>query len=119
MSNTYANVGTSTYTEARARYVMDKVHEDLIGLTNRGLMSIQRANQIKDQVLYLMNKEALNYFQLQFKNRSGSKFGGLHYKLNSGGYVSADEDSGDINYWSLPDSTQVILLVDLDRGAKK
>ncbi len=119
MSNTFVNTNTSTYSEARARYVMGKVHEDLIGLTNRRLMSIERANRIKSYVLYLLNMEALNFFQLQFKNSKGGEIGGLHYKVYSGGYISADEDSGNIDYWALPGDTRVTLLINLDYSSKK
>ncbi|CAL2105532.1 bacHORMA_1 domain-containing protein [Tenacibaculum sp. 190524A02b] len=115
--STYSRSQTTTYTEARARYVMGKVHEDLIGLMNRGLIDLERANGIKDSVLYLLNKEALLYFQLQFNEPDGTEIGGLHYELNSDGTIYSDEDSGNIDYWLLSKETKVNLLVNLDRSS--
>jgi hypothetical protein len=112
---TFTRSETNTYTEARARYVMGKVHEDLIGLTTRGLITIDRANGIKESVLYLLNKQALRYFQLQFKTSSGAEIGGLHYQLTSDGDVVADDSSGQIDYWMLANDTKVSLLVDIDQ----
>lgn len=119
MSNIYAQTisQSSTYTEARARYVMGKVYEDLLGLMGRALIDINRANQIRNQVQYLLEKQALNYFQLQFKKPSGTEIGGLHYQLKSDGNIYADEKSGGLNYWNLPSDAKVTLLIDLDESS--
>lgn len=119
MSHTYTQSQSSTYTEARAKHVMGKVYEDLIGLNSRGLISIDRAEKIKNDILYLLNKEALKFFQLQFNNSKGEKIGGLHYELNVNGHIVSDEDSGNINYWSLASDTKVGLLVQLDYSSSK
>lgn len=118
MSTSYTRSESSTYTESRARYVMGKVQEDLLGLMNRGLMRLDRVNSIKSDVLYLLNKEALKYFQLQFKTPDGKEVGGLHYEVHSNGQIYSDENSGRINYWLLSSDTRVNLLVQLDRDSK-
>lgn len=115
--STYSRSQTSTYTEARARYVMGKVHEDLLGLMSRGLINLDRANSIKESVLYLLNKQALKYFQLQFKKPDGTEIGGLHYELKSDGTIHSDENSGNIDYWLLSSETKVNLLVCLNRDS--
>ncbi|SHG30805.1 HORMA-1 domain-containing protein [Flagellimonas flava] len=117
MSTSYTRSESTTYTAARARYVMGKVQEDLLGLMNRGLISLERVNSIKSDVLYLLDKQALKYFQLQFKTPGGKEIGGLHYEVKSNGQVYSDEDSGRINYWMLSSDTKVNLLVDLDRNS--
>ncbi|WP_419211630.1 hypothetical protein ACNR9Q_12895 [Maribacter sp. X9] len=117
MSTSYTRSESTTYTAARARYVMGKVHEDLLGLMNRGLVSLDRVNSIKSDVLYLLDKQALKYFQLQFKTPEGEEIGGLHYEVKSSGQIYSDEDSGRINYWMLSSDTKVNLLVNLDRSS--
>jgi hypothetical protein len=116
MSYSYAQTisQSSTYTEARARYIMGKVYEDLLGLMGRSLIDINRADQIRSNVQYLLEKQVLKYFQLQFKKPSGDEIGGLHYQLKADGNIYADEKTGGLNYWSLPSDTRVNLLVDLD-----
>ncbi|WP_452230021.1 HORMA-1 domain-containing protein [Lacinutrix sp. MEBiC02404] len=118
MSTSYTRSESSTYTEARARYVMGKVQEDLLGLMSRGLINLDRVNSIKKDVLYLLNKEALKYFQLQFKTPEGNEVGGLHYEVQSSGQIHSDEDSGRINYWLLSSDTKVNLLVQLNRSSE-
>jgi|GEM_PF-1844275 len=117
MSTSYTRSESTTYTAARARYVMGKVQEDLLGLMNRGLINLERVNSIKSDVLYLLDKQALKYFQLQFKTPEGKEIGGLHYDVKSNGQIFSDEDSGRINYWMLSSDTKVNLLVDLDRNS--
>lgn len=118
MSTSYTRSESSTYSEARARYVMNKVQEDLLGLMSRNLISLDRVNSIKSDVLYLLNKEALKYFQLQFKTPDGEEVGGLHYEVNANGQIYSDEDSGRINYWMLSSDIKVNLLVQLHRESK-
>lgn len=110
---------TDTYSESRARDVMGKVYEDLLGLQGRGLITNDRANSIRRDVLYLLDKRALDYFQLQFRNASGGEIGGLHYKVSSDGTLQGDSDSGSIDYWMLSEGTKVKLLVSLDRSSSK
>jgi len=117
MSNSRTNSASSAYTEARAKYVMEKVHEDLIGLSGRGIITLERANNIKEEVLYLLNKQVLIFFQLKFIDPKGNEIGGLHYKLFSKSYIASDQDSGDINYWCLSRDTHVQLFVSLDHKA--
>lgn len=115
MSYTNTNSQSSSYTEARANYVMGKAYENLIGLKKCGLITMERANTIRSQILYLMDKQVLEFFELQFIDPNDSEIGGLHYKVISGGYIISDDESEDQNYWRLSDSTRVRLLVSLNR----
>lgn len=115
MSYTNTNSQSTSYTEARANYVMGKAYENLIGLKKRGLITMERANTIRSQILYLMDKQVLDFFELQFIDSNGSEIGGLHYKVISGGYIVSDDESEDENYWRLSDDTHVGLLVSLNR----
>jgi hypothetical protein len=118
MSNTFTRTETNTYTDARAYYVMGKVYENLIGLMSRGLITKTRVDNIRSDILYLLSKGALDFFELQFCKSNGSKLGGIHYKAISNGYIYSDEESGGFDFWSLPNETRVILFVNLDYNSK-
>lgn len=113
MTGTYTRSITDTYTEARARHAMGKVYEVLMALMVADLITKDRADQIKSDILYLLSKRALKFFELQFK-KSGREIGGLHYEVRSDSTISIDDDSGDIDFWGLDKSVTVGLLVQLN-----
>lgn len=115
---TYTQSETSTYTGVRARYVMGKVKDNLYGLMNRSLITKKRVDSIYNDVLYLLDRQVLRFFELQFKKDNGETIGGIRYEVEASGAIYSDDKSGGINYWALPDNTQVGLLVDLDTEAK-
>ena len=113
MIGTYTRSVVDSYTEAKARYVMGKVYEDLMGLMAAGLITKDRADQIRSDILYLLSKKVLKFFELQF-TLYGSELGGLHYEVKGDMTISLDDDSGGIDFWGLSKSVKVVLLVDLD-----
>lgn len=116
MTQAYTRSITDTYTEARARYVMGKVYEDLMSLMLAGLITKDRADKIRTDILYLLSKKALKFFELQFK-KSGSEIGGLHYEVRNDSAISMDDDSGNIDFWGLDKTVTVGLLVQLDKSS--
>ncbi len=117
MSYTTTRSVTDTYTEARARYVMGKVYDHLVSLYTRGLITKDYADSLRNDLLYLLGKRALTYFQLQFKTSSGGEFGGLHYEVRADSTLSVDDESGGLDFWGLPSNTSVSLLVNLNRSS--
>lgn len=109
MVETFTRSVTNTYTEARARYVMGKVYEDLVSLMLTGIITQERAERIRADILYLLSKDAVRFFELQFM-KAGTKIGGLRYVVKSDSSVSSDTESGSINFWTL-DSAQVAVLL--------
>ena len=116
MTETYTRSVTDTYTEARARYVMGKVYDHLVNLYLRGIMTKTEADRMRSDILYLMDKRAITYFQLQFKT-PGYADKGLHYEVRGDSTISMDDESGGINFWSLSSNTSVNLLVRLNRSS--
>lgn len=114
MSTTYTRSETDTYTEARARYVLGKVYEDMISLFQANFLTKAKCDQWREDLLYIIDKRAMSYFQFQFKKADGSEIGGLHYEQNSTGGISSDDNTGGIDYWELPSDTKVSLLVNLN-----
>ena len=113
MYGTHSRSGTTTYTEARARYVNDKVYDDTQAMAIRGLITNERAQNWRADILYILNKQAMDYFQFQFRFPDGTKKA-LQYDLKADGSILADDDSGGINYWAIPSGTKVVLHVSLD-----
>lgn len=116
MTETYTRSASDTYTEARARYVMGKVYDHLVNLYLIGFMTKIRADRMRSDILYLMDKKALAYFELQFK-APGYSDRALHYEVRGNSTISMDDESGGINFWGLPNSTSVTLLVSLNRSS--
>lgn len=114
MSTTYTNSITDTFTIARAKYVLGKVYEDLLAMYQANIISKERCDKLRDDLLYLAGKKVLRYFQFQFKKTDGTEIGGLHYEVNSTGTINIDDKTGGIDYWNLPSNTSLILLIDLD-----
>jgi hypothetical protein len=117
MSTTYTNSITDTYTVARAKYVLGKVYEDLLGLYQANVIRKERCDSVRDDLLYLAEKKVLKYFQFQFKKPDGTEVGGLHYEVNSSGAVNTDDKTGGLDYWGLPTGTTFNLLVQLNNSA--
>jgi hypothetical protein len=116
MVGTYTRSVTDTYTEARARYVMGKVYDHLVSLYVRGIITKAEADRMRSDILYLMDRRAITYFQLQFKT-PGNSDRGLHYEVRADSTISIDDDSGGIDFWSLTSDTSVNLVVSINRSS--
>ncbi len=119
MSLTYTKSVTDTYTEARARYVLGKVYEDMLALFQAGIITKAKCDQWRDDLMYILENRAMSYFEFQLIKTDGTKIGGLHYELNASGGISTDDRTGGIDYWDLPENVSGSLLVDLNKAAAK
>jgi len=121
MSRTSANTYSysDSYTEARARAVTDKVYEDLITISMKGLISLERANKIREDLLYFQKKKALDYFQFQFYDSKNKVVKALHYKVETGGTIYRNDESGGIDYYDFKDVKSMGFLVQIFNDANK
>lgn len=117
MNNTGTITQTNTYTEARARYIMDKIFEDLTGLIIREFATQTQVNKWKDDLLYLMNEEILTYFEIQFKKPDGQKLS-IRYMIKADNTLSEDSLSGSLRLYSLPKGTKANLFADINQSHK-
>lgn len=101
-----------TYTEARARYVLGKVHDHLIGLAMRNLLSTDKARDWIDTLLYLLDEQAIDCFEIQCRLPSGRSCGWRHNVDDTGSLVE-DSPSGGVDTFALPPGTVVGLTVNL------
>jgi hypothetical protein len=116
MANTMTRSVSDTYSEARARYVMGKVYDHLVSLYLRGLITKDRADRMRSDILYLMDRRAVTYFELQFKT-PGYTDRGLHYEVRADSTISVDDESGGLNFWGLSSNTEVSLVVKLNHSS--
>jgi hypothetical protein len=112
MSATYSASYSSTYTEARARKVMMKVTTDLTVICNSGFLKNETKDYWEKSILYCMDKEALQSFELQFEPPNSLKRG-LRYILSDDGSLIEDSKAGGIDYGNLPDGTKVNIVITL------
>lgn len=115
-SNSYSQ--TNTYTEARARYIMDKIYEDTLNMWNAGLITKGQCDNWRTDLLYLLNEQILIKFEFQFRKPNGDEIGGLRQIVKSDGSISTDDDSGGNDFFNLPSNAKASLVTTLDRSAK-
>jgi len=109
---------TNTYTQARARYVMDKVLEDFVTIAVRGFVTIERIKRWAEDVLTVLQFEAAESFEIQLTTPRG-KVVGVRYLVIDDGSITEDEASGGQNLYALPDRTQAAIVISMRDGAKK
>jgi hypothetical protein len=96
---------------------MDKVLDDIVGLFARGFITKQRAIDWYQDLLYILSKEAAEFFELQCSTPSGQRVG-LRYVVTDNGQIYEDRDSGGLDYFVLPHGTIVSLFVELRTASR-
>lgn len=118
MTYTQSYSSSSTFTESRARFVMDKFLDDILGLHGRGFITQEKALKWYRDVLYVLSKESADYFEVQFSSSANSECG-LRYQISDDGYIYEDSESGGIDFYSLPNNIQASLFLSLRTNSKK
>lgn len=116
MSSTYTTSETSTYTEARARYVLQKAWDDLIGLMCLEHISRENANKWYREIKHLLDLEALKSFEIKVKNQ-GSTIMAWRYDVLANGSIYEDSESGGIDLSDIPAGSSCAIVVDLTNDA--
>lgn len=118
-TSTLTASSTDAYTEARARYVMGKAYDDFLALMSRGFANVTKdvLDNWREDLLYFMDKRALDWFQVQFVFPDGTQKA-LMYEVKPNGMFLADNASGGINFWQFPRETRVSLLVHRNQNSR-
>lgn len=114
MGETYTISNSGTYTVTDVKAVMQNTYEDIIGFANRKLVDYSRVKGWIEDLIFLLNEEALKSFEIQLCNASGEKFKAYRYVVNTYGYIDSGSSSGGINYFDIPSGTSFGLLADVD-----
>ena len=112
MSLVYTTSETGTYTESRARVVMQSVLEDIVVLASANMIVPNTALKWMEDLLYLLNERVLDYFELQFNCNGGRN--GYKYVLSEDGSLNENSSSGGIDPYQFPQGTTVALVANLD-----
>ncbi len=104
---------TDTFTEARARYIMGKIFDDFNSVIFRGFTtSATTLRGWRDDVQFVMERDALHNFELQFTN--GSDRWVLRYEVSKNGSITRDDNSGGLDLYSIPSGARVNIVVEHD-----
>lgn len=117
MSYTTSRTDSCTYTEARARYVMQKVRDDLQTFVTRGHLQIDYANALYDDLLWMLTQQVVDLFEVQLRTPAGRDVG-LRYVVDDQGGIHIDRDSGGLNLYGLPPNLRAQVVVSLRAGAR-
>ena len=113
MADTFTSTQTTTYTDARAKHVMDKVFEDFTALVVRGFVSDDKIKKWKEDLLYLMREEVLIYFEIHLTKPNG-EMPALRYYVKADSSLSQDSASGALGLYGLPSDTRANLYAHLN-----
>jgi hypothetical protein len=104
---------TSTMTLARVRHVMVEVRADFFNIAMSGLWSSDSAAKLATDLTYLLEKEVVKSFQIQF-SCDGQLSRALEYVVNADGSLQTANRAGGIDYLALAQGTRAKLFVDID-----
>jgi len=114
-TGTYTSSRTDTFTEASARYVLGKIFDDFNGVIFRGFSTdSETIRDWRDDVAFVMMHDALYHFELQFKYNS-QKWA-VRYEVDKYGGISRDDDSGGVDFYSIPSGATVHIVMKNDKS---
>lgn len=107
---------TDTFTEARARYVLGKIFDDFNAIIYRKFNHITTDDlkEWRGVIQYIMERNALYKFELQFTK--GNQEWAVGYEVDKQGNIARDDDSGGIDFYSIPADASLSILVRRDRS---
>lgn len=117
MSYTSTFSNTDTYTDSRAKYVMDKVSDDFHHLIARGFKypGKQEIQNWRDDLLFLMKNKALIKFQIKFEFPNGGKEA-WEYVLKADNSIQTDNKSGGKDLYDYHVDTTVSIVISRDHS---
>lgn len=117
-TGTFTRSSTDAYTEAKARYVKGKIFDDFNSMMYRGFTSVS-ANDLKewrDDIQYIIERNALYHFEVQF--RTSDKKWAVRYEVDKAGGISRDDDSGGLDFYNIPETASISMVVKRDHTNK-
>ncbi|MFI5172907.1 MAG: hypothetical protein ACHQFW_10980 [Chitinophagales bacterium] len=113
MYTTFTISGTEVYSEADVKAVMKNAYEDIIGFANRGIISYSRAKTMIEDLIFILNRKCLKYFEIRLFNSNNIRIEAFRYEVVVGNFL-AGSNSGGINYFKYPEGTKASLYAELD-----
>jgi hypothetical protein len=120
MASSFTTVAsrTSTFTEARVRYIMNKVFDDLVMVTACDFATVEQVTQWAEEITAILLLEAAELFQVKFRRPDGVT-AAITYTVSDDGSLAEDGSSGGVNYFAHPAGTKASIVIRLRAGARK
>jgi len=109
-SETITRSETSTHTEARARYVSDKVSADVFGLYTRGFITKSSAIEWIEIVDICLKKNGLEKLQIKIKTLDNEEYA-VSYDVVDGGQIYFDERSGGLDWYEFDKNSSASIVI--------
>lgn len=117
MTTSYTSSHTSTFSEARARAVMQHVLGDFMNVASAGLIARETIQKWHEEVEHIVLLEVLEAFHLQFTRPDGSRLA-LVYAVRDDGTILEESKAGGVDFHGLPAGTSVTIRLVYRVGAK-
>lgn len=111
-TSTYSEA--STFTEARVRAVMEKVHEDLTAFVSCRWVSLEAARRWYDDLTFMLLENIVVAFDFKFVF-GGSDDRGIRYEVSDDGTLIEDDESGGMDLYGLPTDMKIRVVVRFSR----
>jgi hypothetical protein len=108
---------TETYSEADVKTVMRNTYEDIIGFANRGIITYTRAKSWIEDLIFILNKQSLKFFEIRLYTSAGVWIETYRYDVSSGYFVTGSS-SGGIDYFKYANGTIAGMYAELDFSNK-
>jgi hypothetical protein len=111
--STVTRTTTTTMTAARVRTVMLEVNADFVGVAVAGLAAYDKWMEWNADLSFLLEKEAVRSFQLQFTCQGYAPVA-LEYTVSADGTLQSNDKAGGIDYFALAEGSRASLFVSLN-----
>lgn len=116
MSRTYTVARASTFSEARARDVMQNILGDFVLIANAGLVDHEMIQKWHQDIQYAVLERVVDTFQIQFTEPDGTRRG-LSYTVYDDGTIMQAAKAGGLDFRAFHPETKVSVLITYLEGA--
>ena len=109
-TQTRTQVNTVTITETRVRAVLRQISVDMFAAVIRGFASKETIDKWKYDLLYMLSKNALCYFELRVSLGDQIK-AAWRYEISIDGSLTTSEKGGGINFYTFPKNSILSLVI--------
>jgi len=109
-TQTRTQANTVTITETRVRAVLRQISVDMFAAVIRGFASKETIDKWKDDLFYMLSKDALYYFELRVSLGVQIK-AAWRYEISTDGRLTTSEKGGGINFYDLPNNSILSLVI--------
>jgi|GEM_PF-3255168 hypothetical protein len=109
-TQTTTQANTVTITETRVRAVLRQINVDMLAAAIHGFASKETIDRWKDDLFYMLSKDALSYFELRV-SISGQIKAAWRYEISIDGSLTTSDKGGGINFYDFPNDSILSLVI--------